>query len=292
MLIRPAIVLLLGAALASSAALAANAPNELRFCLRTDPKTFNPLLVEDESSSSIRYLTGGVLIRLNRYTQELEGELATRWKVSENGRRIDFELRRGLRFSDGTPFTCDDVAYTMRQLMDPALHSPVGDAFRSAPGEVETRCASPSSASVRFPGPVAALAAQFDGVAVLSAHSPQKESAVLGPFELGEYKPGAYVLLRRNPNYWKRDANGHTLPYLDSIRLEIQQNRELELLRFRRGELDLINKLDPDMFDRLSSEMPQAVVDAGPSLDWETVFFNQVQNAPTPEYKRRWFRSD
>ncbi len=114
---------------------------------------------------------------------------------------------------------------------------------------------------------------------------------MLGPFELGEYKPGAYVLLKRNPNYWKRDANGHALPYLDSIRLEIQQNRELELLRFRRGELDLINKLDPDMYDRLSSEMPRAVVDAGPSLDWETVFFNQVQNAPLPEYKRRWFRS-
>ena len=156
----------------------------------------------------------------------------------------------------------------------------MGDAFRSAPGEVETSCASPFAATVRFPGPVAALASQFDEVAILSAASPRKESAVLGPFELGEYKPGEYVLLRRNPNYWKRDANGHALPYLDSIRLEIQQNRELELLRFRRGELDLINKLDPDMYDRLSSEMPRAVVDAGPSLDWETVFFNQVQNAP------------
>ena len=93
--------------------------------------------------------------------------------------------------------------------------------------------------TVRFPGPVAALAAQFDQVAILSAHSAAKESAVLGPFALGEYKPGAYVLLRRNPNYWKRDGSGRALPYLDSIRLEIQQNRELELLRFRRGELDL-----------------------------------------------------
>src|SRR5277367_1371376 len=176
MLIRQAMLILLCCALGASVA------NELRFCLRTDPKTFNPLLVEDESSASVRYLTGGVLIRLNRYTQELEGELATKWKVLDNGRRIDFELRRGVRFSDGTPFTCEDVAYTMRQLMDPALHSSVGDAFRSAPGEVETSCASPSQATVRFPGPVAALAAQFDQVAVLSALSPKKESAGLGPF--------------------------------------------------------------------------------------------------------------
>ena len=40
---------------------AAGWASELRFCLRIDPKTFNPLLVEDESSQAIRYLTGGVL---------------------------------------------------------------------------------------------------------------------------------------------------------------------------------------------------------------------------------------
>ncbi len=113
----------------------------------------------------------------------------------------------------------------------------------------------------------------------------------MGPFVMGEYKPGAYVLLKRNANYWKHDAEGHALPYLDSVRLEIQQNRELELLRFRRGELDLINKLDPEMYDRLGAEMPHAVSDAGPSLDWETIFFNQVQSAPVPDYKKRWFRS-
>lgn len=278
------------ALLTVAAAPAAAPANELRFCIRVEPKTFNPLLVEEEGSETIRYLTGGVLIRLNRYTQELEGELATRWKVSENGRRIDLTLRPNVRFSDGTPFGCEDVAYTMQRLMDPALHSPTGDAFRSAPGAVETHCAG-SVATVRFPGAVAALAAQFDQVAILSAHSPKKEAAVLGPFMVGEYKPGSFVLLRRNPNYWKTDGNGKKLPYLDAIRLEIQQNRELELLRFRRGELDIVNKLDPEMYDRLSGENPRAVVDAGPSLDWEVVFFNQVANSPLPEYKRNWFRN-
>ncbi|HLK22639.1 MAG TPA: ABC transporter substrate-binding protein [Bryobacteraceae bacterium] len=272
--------------------LSAQPPNELRFTLRGDPKTFNPLLVEDENSETVEYLTGGALVRLNRYTQELEGELATKWKVSENGRRIDFELRQNVKFSDGTPFTCEDVVSTIKQLMDPAVHSPQSDAFRSADGPTESKCTSPSSVMVRFPGPVASLAARFDPVGILSAHSPRKESAVLGPFTIAEYKPGTYLLLRRNPNYWKRDANGKQLPYLDSLRLDIQQNRELELLRFRRGELDMVNKLDPEMYDRLNAEMPHSVVDAGPSLDWEVVFFNQVASAPLPEYKKRWFRSD
>jgi peptide/nickel transport system substrate-binding protein len=280
------------AALLFAFTLAAQSTGELRFSLRADPKTFNPLLVEDEASETVRYLTEGVLIRVNRYTQELEGELASKWKVSENGRRIDFELRTNVQFSDGTPFSCEDVVFTVRQLMDPALHSPTGDAFRSAPGAVETKCTGPGAVMARFPAPVAALAAQFDQVGILSARSAKKEAAVLGPFQVGEYKPGAYLLLRRNPNYWKHDANGKKLPYLEAVRLEIQQNRELELLRFRRGQLDIVNKLDPEMYDRLAAEMPRAVVDAGPSLDWEVVFFNQLAGAPLPGYKRKWFRSD
>ncbi len=89
------------------------AGGQLRFCLRAEPKTFNPLLVDDQYSDSIRYLTGGVLIRANRRTQELEPELAVSWKIQQGGRGIVFQLRRGLLFSDGTPFGAYDVAYTM-----------------------------------------------------------------------------------------------------------------------------------------------------------------------------------
>ena len=65
-------------------------------------------------------------------------------------------------------------------------------------------------------------------------------------------------------------------PYLDSIRLDIQSNRENELLRFRRGELHFIDNLEPELFARLQKDMPKAVVDAGPSLDSEFLWFNQV----------------
>src|SRR4029077_2240874 len=83
----------------------AQSNQQLRFCLRSDPKTFNPLLAEEDSSETIRYLTGGVLLRLNRLTQELEPELATSWKVTDGGRTIAFKLRTGLSFSDGTRFS-------------------------------------------------------------------------------------------------------------------------------------------------------------------------------------------
>ena len=268
----------------------AQSGGELHFCLHGEPKTFNPILVDDEASENIRYLTGGVLIRLNRQTQALEPGLATSWRVSKDGRSITFHLRKGLHFSDGTAFTSEDVAYTMRLLMDPELHSPTGDAFRSSQGTIGIQTPSGEIVTITFPAPVAGLERLFDQVAILSAHSPQKEMTVLGPFYVSEYKAGSYVQLRKNPNYWKHDAQGRALPYLDGIRLDIQRNRDIELLRFRRGELQLINRLDAEYFQRLQQEDPGAARNAGAGLDAEQMWFNQSPAAPLPEYKKQWFR--
>ncbi|HXI43782.1 MAG TPA: ABC transporter substrate-binding protein [Bryobacteraceae bacterium] len=282
---------LLGILALTAAGLYAQWGGELRFCLHSEPKTFNPLMVEDEASETIRYLTGGVLIRVNRQTQELEPELATAWKISARGQSITFQLRPGVAFSDGTPFSAEDVAYTVRALMDPALHSPTGDAFRSASGAVEAQVLAADRISIAFPAPVAGLERLFDQVPILSARSPKKEAAVLGPFAVSKYTPGSEVLLERNTHYWKMDARGRRLPYLDAIRLDIQQNRDIELMRFNRGELHLINTVDAESFTRLAQNAPAQAYDAGPSLESEMMWFNQNPNAPFPEYKKAWFRS-
>ena len=264
---------------------------ELRFCLRSEPKTFDPALVADDASETIRYLTGGVLLRMNRLTQRPEPELATSWQMSKDARSITFNLRQHVFFSDGTPFTANDVAFTVRRMMDPSLHSPTGDAFRSGPGDLDIKVISPARLTVTFPAPVAGLDLLFDQVAIMSATSPKKEMAVLGPFYVADYKAGSYVLLKRNPNYWKKDGDGHQLPYLDAVRLDIQSNRDIEALRFRRGEIDLINSIDSEYYDRIGEASPALVRDAGPSLDTEQMWFNQVAGSPIPAYKIEWFRS-
>src|SRR6202521_4674642 len=137
---------------------------ELRFCLRTEPKTFDPLKVEDDAAVSIRYLTGGVLLRMNRQTQALEPELAHSWKVSKDGRQITFKLRSGLLFSDGTTFSPEDGAYTVQHLMVPPLHSPAGDALRSGSGTVAMKIISSTQIVITFPAPVAGLDRLFDQV--------------------------------------------------------------------------------------------------------------------------------
>ncbi len=261
---------------------------ELRFCLRADPKTFDALQVDDDNSEAVRYLTGGVLLRVNRVTQEFTPELATSWKVDQQGRRITFQLRHDAAFSDGTPFTSADVAYTMTKLMDPKLHSPTADPFRSSNDAPQIATPAPDTVAITFGAPVSGLERLFDQVAILSAHSPK---AVAGPFMVADYKPGVEVLLSRNPHYWKKDGAGRRLPYLDRIHLQIQGNRDIELVKFRRGEIDLINSLDAEVFEQLAHQSPSSVADAGASLESEMMWFNQAAKSPLPAYKKAWFAS-
>jgi peptide/nickel transport system substrate-binding protein len=279
------------AVLALGASLAAQTGGELRFCLRADPKTFDPQRVEDDNSETVRYITGGVLLHVNRKTQELTPELATSWKIDQQGRRITFHLRRGVSFSDGTPFTADDVAYTMTRLMDPALHSATADPFRSSDAPPTIAVTGADTVAITFGAPVSGLERLFDQVAILSKTSPKKLTAVLGPFYVADYKAGVEVLLARNPNYWKQDASGKKLPYLDRVHLQIQQNRDMELIRFRRGEVDLINSVDPEVFEQLAHQTSATVSDAGASLESEMMWFNQSPAAPIAAYKKAWFVS-
>ncbi|MBV9180075.1 MAG: ABC transporter substrate-binding protein [Acidobacteria bacterium] len=277
--------------LLTGASLSAQSANELRFSIHSFPKTFDPVLVDDDASETIRYLTGGVLIRINRESQRLEPELATGWKLSRDGRTITFTLRDGLRFSDGTGFGVADVAYTMNHLMDADLHSPTGDAFRVGEGKIAVKVLTANQVAITFPAAVVGLERLFDQVAIMSQSSPRKEMAVLGPYMVDEAKPGAVIVLKRNPNYWKVDSAGHHLPYISAIRLDVQPNRDLELIRFLRGEIHFINSLDAEYFEKVKAENPAAARNAGTSLDSEQMWFNQVPTAPLPAYKKIWFGS-
>jgi peptide/nickel transport system substrate-binding protein len=275
---------------AGSALLLAGPPRELRFSIVGDPKTFDPLHVSEENSEVVRYLTGGVLVRVNRVTGRVEPELAESWAFSDGGRAITFHLRLGLKFSGGTPLTANDVARTLNTALDPKQASPAGDAFRSGSGNPEIRVVSPLDIAIRYRQPKPDVDRLFDSLAI-APPNPGALPATAGPFFVAEYRPGDHVRLARNPNYWKRDSAGRQLPYLDSIRIDIQPNHDIELTRFLRGETQLINKLNPENFDRVAKAMPAAARSPGASLDSEFLWFNDAPSTAVPEWKRKWFSS-
>jgi peptide/nickel transport system substrate-binding protein len=104
--------------------------------------------------------------------------------------------------------------------------------------------------------------------------------AGLGPFRLRERRPGERLVLERNPFYWKKDAGGAALPYLDE--LVFLPVPEAAVVRFQAGELDVVDRLSADSFNLLSRDAARRgyrMADAGPGLDLNFLFFNQNELA-------------
>jgi peptide/nickel transport system substrate-binding protein len=78
---------------------------------------------------------------------------------------------------------------------------------------------------------------------------------------------------------------------VDGVRLDIEQNPDIEALRYLRREIDLINTVSPAIYQEISEQNAALVRDAGTSVDTEQLWFNQAPTAPIPAYKLAWFRS-
>jgi peptide/nickel transport system substrate-binding protein len=265
-------------------------PGELAWPIHYDPKTFDPAKVDEQASELVRYLTGGVLLRLNRQTQEPEPQLAESFHVSAQGTLMVFKLRDGLRFSDGTPLTSADVAWSLRRVLAPSTQAVVAQEFLS-PSEVTVETPDKLTVKIHLPKRIIRIGQIFDEIAIEPADRPSEGRVTSGPFSVAEYKRGQYVRLRRNPNYWRRDAAGVQLPYASGVRLDILNNREQEISLFLRGEYDLIDGLSPAYFAVLAQKSPQSVHDLGASLNTEQLWFNQSSSAPLPAFERAWFQS-
>jgi peptide/nickel transport system substrate-binding protein len=265
-------------------------PGELAWAIRYDPKTFDPAKVDEQGSEQVRFLTGGVLLRVNRRTQQPEPELAASWSVAPDGKTVSFRLRAGLKFSDGSALTSKDVVWSLRRVLDPATAAPVADEFL-VPQEVKVEAPDALTVKVHLSKRVIGIENVFDEIAIEPADRPSEGKVTSGPFTVADYKRGQYVLLARNAFYWRRDAAGVKLPYLTGIRLDVLNNREKEISLFERGDYDLIDGLPPDYYGLLQKKNPNSVIDLGPSLNTEEMWFNQAASAPLPDYEKAWFQS-
>jgi len=285
-----AAVLAVATAAAACGQAAPRLPGELAWTIAYDPKTFDPAKVDDQASELVRYLTAGVLLRFNRFTQQVEPQLAESWSLAPDGKTLTIKLRRGLLFSDGSSLTSKDAAWSIRRVLLPATGSPAAEEFLAASG-VMIDTPDELSLVVHLPQRVIGIGKVFDEIAIEPADRPGEGRVTSGPFVVADYRRSQYVRLRRNPHYCARDASGSALPYATGVRLDVLDNREQEIRLFERGDYDLIDSLPPDYFGMLKQRSPGTVRDLGPSLNTEQMWFNQAAQAPLPAWKKSWFQS-
>ncbi|HYU21868.1 MAG TPA: ABC transporter substrate-binding protein, partial [Candidatus Dormibacteraeota bacterium] len=99
----------------------------------------------------------------------------------------------------------------------------------------------------------------------------------------------------RNPYYWKSDAKGNRLPYVDELVFLFVPNADAQVLKFQSGETDMISQLGAENFYVLSRQQRgYTMLDAGPGLEYNFLFFNLSdageKASPELQRKQKWFR--
>ena len=230
------------------------------------PSKWNPITASDGGTLSYTSHVFRKLRSLHPITNVLQPELAKSWEVSEDGLKITFHLRKGIRWSDGVPFTADDVLFTYNDLI---LNEDVVSIYRDdllLPDGTYPRLEKTDSHTVvvklstPFRPILAALSSAIVPMHKLSQEvhklNPQvapghfnevwlldtdvSEIVGLGPFVIQDFEPDRYVMLRRNPFYYAFDQNGTQLPYIDELIFQIVADRDVRLLRFLNGESHLM----------------------------------------------------
>ena len=287
----------------------------LSIALRSEPKTLNPILALDTTSREVIGTMQSDLVHINRETQRTEPALASSWKVSPDGHKYTLQLRRNVKFSDGTPFTADDVVFTFELYLDESLNSPQRDLLVIDGKPITVKKLDTYTVEFDLTKPYGPGERIFDGLAILPKHLLEKtyrdkklgdalgvsakpeELVGLGPFRMKEYTPGQRLLLERNPNYWKKDAAGGTLPYLNELLFTFVANEDGQVIKFQSGETQILERVGSDNFNLLQKDEKskgRCLYDLGPGLEFIFLLLN-MNSVDTAKHaniamEENWFR--
>jgi peptide/nickel transport system substrate-binding protein len=280
------------------------------------PKTFNPIVENESSSSDFVGLIFSGLTDADAHTGLPKPGLAESWTVDSTGRIFTFHLRPGLKFNDGSPLTADDVVFTWTKLVfDTAVQCAMRDILAVDGKLPEVRALDSLTVEFHLPTVFGPFVSAVGGVPVLSKarlsgrtghafnsaygiDTPPDSLVGTGPFKLSRYEGGSRGVFVRNPHYWKKDATGQDLPYLDTILITVVQDQKSEVLKFKAGEIDELDVVPQDfpVIKPLEEEGKFTVRKLGPTLAQLFLVFNQNMDKDpkgrpyVDPVKLAWFR--
>lgn len=286
-----------------------------------EPNTFNPQLMQ-EGVEILTYLYEGLIRENDR--GKIEPALAQSWEISEDKKRISFTLRKGLKWSDGVALTADDVVFTYNDIYtNAAIPSYAKDFLKIGKSRSFPTVRKLNDWRIEFtlPEPFAPFL-RTTKLEILPAHilrwsittkdsagrplflstwgtdTPPDQIISNGPYQLETYVPNERITFRKNPYYWRKDAQGHTQPYIDRIVQNTISSDDTALIQFRSGGLDFI-KVNPNYFSLLKREEKRGkftIYNGGPQTGTTAIMFNlntgRRNDQPLVDpIKSRWFNT-
>jgi peptide/nickel transport system substrate-binding protein len=218
----------------------------LNVAFASDTKTLDPTFSVNFSERQPLYLIYNTLLAL-KPDFSIAPELAERWEVADDGRRVVLHLRSGVKFHDGTDFDAAAVKYNLDRRMDPSINSPQRGPLVEIIDGIDV--VDPKTVVLRLKQPspnLLGMLAQREGFMVSPAAAEKlgKDLSVrpvgTGPFVLKEWVPGNRLVVERNPTYWEKDK-----PYLDGVTFRDISTTAVSIQRLLTGEADYTSALSP-----------------------------------------------
>ena len=297
----------------SAAGGASNGGGRMTVTYRTEPQSFNRYVSPYIAEETVTRLIHSTLVRLNRATRQVEPRLAHDWVVSPDGLTWTFHLEGGVTFSDGTPFTSADVLFSFQAIYDPKVDSPLASSLTVGGKPLVARAPDDRTVIVSLPGPSGPGVGLLDSFPIYPRHklqaalaagtfkdawgvtTPPADIAGLGPFVIAKYEPGVRIEFARNPRYWRKDASGRQLPYLDGIEMQIVPSQNAEVLRLQSGEVDLttdqVRAEDLAALRGLEAKGAVQLSTAGPTISPDLLWFNLAPGAAVAK-TRPWLQKE
>lgn len=212
----------------------------LRIAFPGSPNTLDPAIMTLSEEYNATLAMYNNLVRVEHKLQ-IQPELATAWKASDDLKSWTFTLRDNVTFHHGKKFDAGDVVFTFKRMLDPKTASPARSVLGFLDGveKVDER-------TVRFVlkegnADLPLIAGFVQGRILPSDRSDEqiaKDPSGTGPFKFKEWNPGNYFVAERNPSYWEPG-----LPYLDEVRMVTMPEQAGQVAGLSGGAVDMIWQL-------------------------------------------------
>jgi peptide/nickel transport system substrate-binding protein len=185
------------------------------------------------------------LIDLDVKSEPVPG-IATEWDVSSDLLTYTFKLRKGVLFHNGREVDAEAVKWNFERIQDAKIGHPF---TRSALGNLkEAQVLDKYTLRCGLQEPSAAFLADLvyypcNLMAPDSAEQANLHPIGCGPFKFVKWERNSITELVRFENYFETDAQGNSLPYLDSIIGRPKKEDQVRLTSLRAGEVDLIDNM-------------------------------------------------
>jgi peptide/nickel transport system substrate-binding protein len=208
------------------------------FARNQEPLSFDPTIPSDNGSIWVIYNIFDQLTTINKDSSDVVPSLAQSWTISRDGKTYTFHLRPGVKFSDGTPLTADDVVFSLERAFNPKLDAyaflfvPVKSMKALNSSTVQIKLAHPYAPFLQnlnvFPASIVSKAA-YQANPKAFAEKPIGS----GPFALKQFVKGQFTHLVRNTHYWKPGQ-----PYVDEVMIPYVADDNTRILKLEAGEID------------------------------------------------------